>query len=76
MLLVNGQVERYLSDISVTLDGIGFTLGAIATVLRFYVESQGGQDPLQGTVYEGLGFTDGEDDGPPSPEFPDWVNGS
>ncbi len=76
MLLVNGQVERYLSDISVALDGIGFTLGAIATVLRFYVESQGGQDPLQGTVYEGLGFTDGEDDGPPSPEFPDWVNGS
>ena len=73
---MNGQVERYLSDISVTLDGIGFTLGAIATVLRFYVESQGGQDPLQGTVYEGLGFTDGEDDGPPSPEFPDWVNGS
>jgi len=76
VLLVNGQVERYLSDISVALDGTGFTLGAIATALRFYVESQGGQDPLQGTVYEGLGFTDGEDDGPPSAEFPDWVNGS
>jgi hypothetical protein len=76
VLLVSGRLEQHLNDISVALDGIGFTLGAIATVLRFYVESQGGQDPLQGTVYEGLGFTDGEDDGPPSLEFPDWVNGS
>jgi len=70
------EVSARLAYILETLEGIGFTLGAIATVLRFYVESQGGHDPLQGTVYEGLGFTDGEDDGPPSPEFPDWVNGS
>ena len=48
--VVLARIEGHLSDISVTLGGIDFTLGAIATVLRIYVESQGGQDPLQGTV--------------------------
>jgi hypothetical protein len=59
--LVNGHerpqnVAGFLANISMALDGIDYSLGALVAMARFQIMSETGVDPLEGSIYQNHGF--------------------
>jgi len=54
------NLAGFLANISMALDGIDYSLGALVAIERFRILSETGTDPLEGTIFEHLGFGEEE----------------
>jgi hypothetical protein len=55
------NVAGFLANISMALDGIDYSLGALVAMARFQIMSETGVDPLEGTIYQNHGFDTSEE---------------
>ena len=46
------NLAGFLANISMALDGIDYSLGALVAMARFQIMSETGVDPLENTIYQ------------------------
>ena len=52
------NLAGFLANISIALDGIDYSLGALVAMARFQImSSETGVDPLEGSIYQNHGFS-------------------
>ena len=54
------NLAGFLANISMALDGIDYSLGALVAMARFQIMSETGVDPLENTIYQNHGFSSEE----------------